>query len=133
MSRKIFVLLFALILIAFPVAIWAADAPPQTHPEVLTLDQCLNLAYQNSSSLKMADKTAELTKLQVRESFAGFLPTVNYSFTGSNYSDKIAQDSYSDKSFSELFQASEKLYAGGTLTSKYQMAKYNLNIAFFIY
>jgi outer membrane protein TolC len=130
MLRKTFILLFALIAITLPNAIWAAaDQQPQPQPEILTLDQCLDLAYQNSPSLKAADKSAELAKLQVREAGAGFWPTVNYSITGSNYTDKTVQNAYSDRGFNEGFSATQKLYTGGLTTSKYQIAKFNLENA----
>jgi outer membrane protein TolC len=130
MLRKTFILLFALIAITLPNAIWAAaDQQPQPQPEILTLDQCLDLAYQNSPSLKAADKSAELAKLQVREAGAGFWPTVNYSITGSNYTDKTGQNGYSNSGFNEGFSATQKLYTGGLTTSKYQIAKFNLENA----
>lgn len=130
MYRKTLILLFVLITMAFPTAIWAMeDSQPQSQPEVLTLDQCLDLAYQNSPSLKAAAKSVEIAQQQLRGARAGFMPTVSYSVTGSNYSDPSAQTGYNDEGIIEIFSVSQKLYTGGLITSRYKIAKYNLDNA----
>ncbi len=131
MFRKNFIFLFILIVMALPTAIWAAeDSQPQSQPEVLTLEQCLDLAYQNSPSLKAADKNVEIAQLQVRQALGGFLPTVNYSITETKSNDPLALTSYMSKEYSTgTLSVTEKLYTGGLSSAKYKITKYSLNTA----
>lgn len=131
MFRKTFILLFVLIAMALPTMIWAAnDVQPQSQPEVLSLDQCMDLAFQNSPSLKAADKNVEIAQLQVRQALGGFLPTVNYSITETKSNDPLALTSYMSKEYSTgTLSVTEKLYTGGLSSAKYKITKYNLNTA----
>ena len=128
MFRKTLIFVLVIIIMALPNMIWAADES-QPQLEVLTLDQCLNLAYQNSAILKASEKSVELAQIQVRTAGGGFWPTINYSVTGSNYSDKTQTNGYSNSGFNEIFSISQKLYTGGLTTSRYKIAKLNLDNA----
>ena len=130
MFRKTFSLLFVMILMTGLTAIWAADQQ-QAQPEVLTLDQCLGLAYQNSPSLKAAAKSVEIANLQVREAWGSFLPMVNYSVgsTQSNSPLSALDPTQATKASNGTLSLSQKLYSGGVETARYQSAKLNLNNA----
>lgn len=131
MFRKSLILFLVCIAMTLPALILAADEPQsQSQPELLTLEQCLNLAYKNSSLLKASAKNVEIAQLQVRQSFGSFLPAINYSITGTASNDPLAMTNYMSKEYSTgTLSITEKIYTGGLLTAKYHLTKYGLDSA----
>lgn len=102
---------------------WAADLAPQSPAEVLTLDQCLEMAYKNSPSLKTAAKNLEIANLQVWEALGSFMPTVTYQL-GANKSN-VPSSTLGPEYTAGMIGITEKLYSGGLLSAKYKIAKFN--------
>jgi outer membrane protein TolC len=131
MFRKTLILLLITVAITLSAMTWAADgSQPQSPVEVLTLEQCLDLAYQNSPSLKVAQKNLEIAQAQLRQAQGSFLPTVNYSITEMKSNDPLASTNFKSNEYSTgTLSITEKLYTGGMLTARLEMAKYGLDTA----
>ena len=82
MNRKLLLVLTLVTVLTIPFITRAAE--PQNQAEIFTLEKCLELAYQNSQTLKAATKGVEIAKEGVHQAQAAFLPTVDYQFAYSS-------------------------------------------------
>ncbi|HBF38302.1 MAG TPA: hypothetical protein DDW50_13390, partial [Firmicutes bacterium] len=110
-----------------PIIAFAADTPKsQSQPqlEVMTLDQCLQTAYENSKQLKSADKSVAIAKESSRQAEAGLFPTVGYSITETKYGVDIPKSSppVDEGSYGSI-SATQNLYNGGATTGAIKVAK----------
>ena len=68
-----------LVMMILPVRTLAADGPqPTKQPEILTLEQCLDLAFQSNKQLQEKEKQLVIAEGAVKEAKGGFWPTLNY-------------------------------------------------------
>ncbi len=118
---------------ALSASAFAADnlqTPDQ--PEVLTLDNCLTIALQNSSDMKAAVQKVKIAQEQLRQVQSGLWPTLGYEIAGSN-SDKDqlaygrAIEIYDSRKLSSAsISLTKPLYTGGQITQGIKVAKSNL-------
>lgn len=126
-----FVLLTAsLILLSFQAL---ASDNPQTvsQPEILSLKQCLDLAFKNNKQIQEKEKQVTIAEGAVKEAKAGFWPTLNYQ--AAREESDVAQfqvgKSYEDRDFVAGISATLPLYTGGMLRNNLKLAKLQLEIA----
>jgi outer membrane protein TolC len=133
----------------FPFVAFAADAPAsQPQLEVLTLDKCLDLAYQNSQSIKQANLNVEKATAAVHQAEGGFWPALNYQLGYSKLSDPIdlgwqpmgtvTNGQYNsgswidakgtDYGYNGSISLTQPLYTGGKLTDGLKLAKLQLTM-----
>jgi outer membrane protein len=81
MKRSIFLTMLALVL-------WTGFGLAQTEPssqEVLTIDQCINIALMNNYDVKAAEKNYDRAKYGLLGTWQGFLPKADISLRGTRY------------------------------------------------
>ena len=81
MKRSIFLTILALVF-------WTGLALAQTEPssqEVLTIDQCINIALKNNYDIKAAEKNYDRAKYGLLGAWQGFLPKADVSLRGTRY------------------------------------------------
>ncbi len=135
MVRKIWIFVFASLLIALPGMVDAADSPFSAEPERPSLDRCLELASQNSQTMKAAKKKVEIAKTEVTEARGAYWPKLDYSL----FADKAQEsmypydaDIYSGASKNESGTAlslTQELYSGGKSAGELRLAKIHLDMA----
>lgn len=127
-----FALLIASLIIMPLQALAASDEPqPVVHPEVLSLEQCLDLAIKNNKQIQEKEKKVTIAEGKVKEAKAGFLPTVAYQATldKSNIEQYQVGMSLEDQKFSAGIVATLPLYTGGMLNYNLDLTKLQLEIA----
>lgn len=124
MYRKIIFVLLVASTIVFPFTVFAEE---QERPTVLTLDQCLEMAYANSQQLKAATQNVLIAKEAVKQAEAGFLATVNYQFSYTRLDEATPPMVPSEDVYRGNISVTQPLYTGGKLTYALQIAKTNLN------
>ncbi len=131
MFRKITVGLVAMLTIVAPFSALAAESPKPAAPEVLTLDQCLDMAFKNNQQLKVAAKNVDITKEAVKEAEAAFWPAVNYKVDQSYSSTEQYKfdNKYRDSQVTGGVSGTLPLYSGGSLEKKLKLAQINLESA----
>ncbi|HOP74203.1 MAG TPA: TolC family protein [Bacillota bacterium] len=123
MFRKI-TLITLIFLLAGSVTTWAVDHPSN----VLTLEKALELAYQNSKSLKAASQKVSIAREDLKKAEAAFVPSVDYSFGLLKYGEE-QQLTQSDEGASGSINATWPIYTGNKLELALQIAKSQLSIA----
>lgn len=88
-------------------------------PEALTLEKCIELAFENSKGLQITSKQVAAKKAALKQALAGFGPTVKYNYSVS----ESEKDSIEIESNDGSLSVEQPLYMGGMLTARYQMAK----------
>lgn len=91
----------------------------EEQPEVLTLEKCIELAFQNSKDLQLASKQVAIKKAALQQAIAGFGPSVKYNYTISEFE----LNSIEIQTNGGNLSLEQPLYMGGTLTALYKMAK----------
>lgn len=130
MHRKVIIYSLVWLAAVLPVnALAAGSHEPPAGLEVLTLDQCLELAYQNSKLLKSAAKAVEIAELQLQGAEEGLMPTARYSISTSQYSDATPQTNNSIEGSNGSISVTQPLYTGGVLSSRIKIAEINLENA----
>ena len=123
MFNKKLILLVSMTLIfgglLIPFNIEAAETGGE--PELLTLEKCIKLAFQNSKDLQLASKQVAIKKAALQQAAAGFGPSVKYNYSVS----EIQEDSSEVDLNGGSLSLEQPLYMGGKLTAGYQMAKLN--------
>lgn len=113
-------LIFSGLLVPFKVN--AADTrKTDQQPEILTLEKCIELAFENSKDLQLASKQVAVKKAALQQAIAGFGPTVKYNYSVSEFEENSAEVEINGGSLS----VEQPLYTGGLLTARYQIAKLN--------
>lgn len=111
-------LIFGGLLISFNVEA-AETIGIEGQPEILTLEKCIELAFQNSKDLQLASKQVAIKKAALQQSVAGFGPSVKYNYSVSEFEENSAEVELNGGSLS----VEQPLYTGGKLTAGYQMAR----------
>lgn len=133
MLRKKIIGVFVLVMMILPVRTLAvADAPQSTkQPEILTLEKCLDLAFQNNKQVQEQEKQVTIAGGAVKEAKAGFWPTLNYQ--AAREKSDVAQYqvgmAYEDHQFAAGVNATLPLYTGGMLRNNLKLARIQLDIA----
>jgi outer membrane protein len=142
MGQKIGLLL-VLIVGLLSSSLFAAE--PTTHSttsvEILSLENCLELAYKNSNQLQTAAKNIQLAQNSVMEASGGFWPTVGYHYQYLNESENSSMSFPSDPYLGDFMDMmnmienngytgtvylNQPLYTGGKLTSLRKLAQLKL-------
>jgi outer membrane protein TolC len=121
-----------LVMMILPVRTLAADGPQSTkQPEILTLEQCLDLAFQSNKQLQEKEKQLVIAEGAVKEAKGGFWPTLNYQ--AAREKSDVAQYQvgmvYEDRQFAAGVNATLPLYTGGMLRNNLKLARIQLEIA----
>lgn len=123
MKNRFLIVILAFAVMVTPIIAFAAeDKAGQTAGEVLTLDQCLQLAYQNSKQLQSQEKSVAIAKETVRSAEAGLFPTVGYELGAAKY-ETVQKSLGSDHGSSGSISVSQNLYTGGQVTNGVKLAK----------
>lgn len=104
----------------------AATASHNNYPaaaEVLSLEQSLELGFQNSPQLKNAAQNVTMATEGVRQASGGFLPTLNYTISSTN------PPSSGGNSYTGTISANINLYNGGKITTGLKLAQLKLDSA----
>jgi outer membrane protein len=128
MRRRLLVITLVIAVMMTPLIAFAANEPvSQPQVEVLTLDKCLTLAYQNSKQLKSAAKSVEIAKESLRQAESGLLPTVSYSISELKYGIDYPKSTLGTKEGSYgSISATQNLYNGGATRGGIEVAKISL-------
>jgi outer membrane protein len=131
MKKRFLIIISAIVVMVTPIVAFAADEP-QTQPqvEVLTLDQCLQIAYENSKQLKSADESVTIAKANLTQAESNLFPTLSYSIAELKYGIDYPLTGYgtTEGSYGYLF-ATQNLYTGGVTTGTIKVAKLSLTKA----
>lgn len=105
-----------------------AETETESKP-VLTLEQCLEMAYANSKQLQEVEKNIAIAKELIKEAEAGFLPSINYEYAGIYSNEPLSplDPSRSKEGYSGKIALTQPLYTGGKLTNALEIAKANLD------
>lgn len=150
MRRNLLVVSLIVAVMMMPLMVFAAgEQTAQPQMEVLTLDQCLDLAFKNSRDFMKATKNVEKTEEAVRQAEGGFWPTLSYQVGYNKFSDPQGQgwvalppqnpsqtspsswiySSGRDDGYSGTISLTQPLYSGGKLTDGLKLARLQLEIA----
>ncbi|HBF39974.1 MAG TPA: hypothetical protein DDW50_22045, partial [Firmicutes bacterium] len=135
MIKKLWVILGITIFMGLPGMIYAADSPVTAEPEMLSLDRCLELASNNSQTVKAAEKKVEIAQTAVTEARGAYWPKLDYSV----FSDKAQEAIYPYDAFvypgastdysGAIISLTQDLYSGGKSANELQLAKIQLDMA----
>jgi outer membrane protein len=118
MKRSIFLSLFAL----FFCANFALAQTEPSSQEVLTIDQCINIALKNNYDVRVAEKNYDKAKYSFWSSWQGFfLPTGGLSYSGSRYRYDVA--SHYQSSYSLGLSFSQTIFDGWNNVANYNYYK----------
>jgi outer membrane protein TolC len=130
MKKRLLVVILAFAVMVTPIIAFAANEQTnQPQAEVLTLDQCLKLAYQNSKQLQSQEKSVVIAKETVRSAESGLFPTMSYTLGAAKYEKGTLKTGYSTEASSGEISVSQNLYTGGMVTCGIKLAKLGLNNA----
>jgi outer membrane protein len=118
MKRSIFLTILALIF-------WTGFGLAQTEPssqEVLTIDQCINIALKNNYDVKAAEKNYDRAKYNFLGTWEGFfLPKVGLSYSGIRYRYDVASQYQSSYGLGLSF--SQTIFDGFNNIANYNYSK----------
>lgn len=130
MKNRFLIVVLAFAVMVTPIMAFAADDKAgQTAGEVLTLNQCLQLAYQNSKQLQSQEKSVAIAKETVRSAEAGLFPTVGYSLGAMKYENPPSPLTTSTEASKGEISVTQNLYTGGQVTGGIKLAKLGLKKA----
>lgn len=133
-------IILGLILISFFIfsfSALAAEENSKTASNGLTLEKALEMAYQNSKSIKNAELKVAAARKKLYEAAGGLLPNLSYGFTGVKSEDDQELQFYdsttktiisipvpnSDEVYSGKLSLTQPIYTGGLLTGNLGIAK----------
>lgn len=112
-----------------PLVTLAADKPAvKAQIEVLSLEQCLDLAVKNSQQIQSAAKSVEIAQAAVKEAQAGLFPSLSYQYNDTYYTDNSLNGD-ADQTASAGLTLSQPLYTGGRLSNTLKLKKLSLESA----
>ena len=126
-----FVLLIAsLIFLSFQV-LASDNSQTVSQPEILSLEQCLDLAFKNNKQIQEKEKQVTIAEGAVQEAKAGFWPTLNYQLKRdeSDLPQYQIGPSYEETEFIAGVNVSVPLYTGGMLRNNLKLARFQLDTA----
>ncbi len=130
MLRKKIICLFVLVIMSLPVRALAADnLQSMAQPEILSLQQCLDLALKNNKQVQEKEKKVTIAEGEVKEAKAGFWPTLNYQAVReeSDVPQYQVGRTYEKTDFKAGVNASVPLYTGGMLKNNLKLARIQLD------
>ena len=92
-------------------------------PEVLSLEKCIELTFENSKDLQLVSKQVAMKKEALHQALASFGPSVKYSYTASEIEEDLAKVEFDYNTGS--LSVEQPLYTGGKLTAGLRIAKLN--------
>lgn len=111
----------------------------QSQPEVVSLDYCLYLAFQNNKQLQASEKNVVIAEDEVNRAKADYWPTVDYQMIQENSDEdqyfvgindyKYDGNGYHDNRLSAGLKASVSLYDGGLRKNNLKLAEIRLDMA----
>jgi outer membrane protein len=135
MIRKTLISFATILFMALPGMVYAADLPLPAEPEMLSLDRCLELAAQNSQTVKAAQKKVEIVAAAVTEAKGAYWPKLDYTLFADKahdpmypYDASIYPEASKDES-GAILSLTQELYSGGESARKLRLAKIQLDMA----
>ncbi|TCL71597.1 outer membrane protein TolC [Hydrogenispora ethanolica] len=128
MFRKVILCLVVLMALALPANSFAAAL---AQPETLTLNQCIDLAFQNNQQIKLAAKNVAIAQEAVKEAEAGFMPSLSYE-AGYSQADPAQYQIGNSLEKTRLaggITGTLPLFTGGKLENALKLAKIKLESA----
>jgi outer membrane protein len=135
MTKKVWIVLGIMIFMGLPGMMYAADSAVTAEPEMLSLDHCLELASDNSQTIKAAEKKVEIAEAAITEARSAYWPKLDYSIFADKAQEAIypydavvypgASTDYSGATIS----LTQDLYSGGKSANELQLAKIQLDMA----
>ena len=120
MKRSIFLSLFAL----FFCANFALAQTEPSSQEVLTIDQCINIALKNNYDVRVAEKNYDKAKYSFWSSWQGFfLPTGGLSYSGSRYRYDVGHPDHYQSSYGLGLSLSQTIFDGWNNVANYNYSK----------
>ncbi len=110
----------------------AENGNSSQQPEIITLESCLHIAFNNSQELKAAAQNITIAKEKVRQAESGIWPTLGYEITASDSDQNQIGwlvGINSQKLSSASISLTQPLYTGGNVTKGIKLAKLNLETA----
>lgn len=131
MIKKVFCCIAALLILVSVPTFAVEQQQNKSLPEVLTLQQCLDLAMQNNKQIQEAKKQVEIAENAVKEAKAGFWPTVQYQVVRdrSDLPQYQVATTYAKTDFKFGINATLPLYTGGILENNVKLAELQLEAA----
>jgi outer membrane protein TolC len=136
-QNRIIVSLFLVSFFIFSFPSLAAEKNIEKVSNALTLENALEMAFQNSKSIQNAELKVSAARKKVNEAAAGLLPNLSYGFTGTKMennqdlqffdpiNNKIVTITVpdSDEAYAGKLSLTQPLYTGGLLTGNLGIAK----------
>ena len=117
MWKAIFIIVTLLTIISFGTA-WSQDVDTS---KPLTLDQCIKIAIEQASNMKLSNLDLKSAKLNLDDARAGYLPTVDVSGQY-QFSDKV-DFGWDKKNYNAQLNASYNIWDGGRRKTGLEQAK----------
>lgn len=122
-NRLIFILIL-IICLSFSFSALAAEQTDDNASNILTLDKALEIAYQNSKNIIIAELKVSSARKKVHEAAAGLYPSLSYRIAGNKFDEnQVVALPDSDEAYGGNLSLSQKLYTGGVLTGNFGIAK----------
>lgn len=102
---------------------WAEESTTNKY----SLEDCLNLAYQNSEEMKTATLKVSKAGYEVKQAEAGFLPSLDYDIYKQD--SRASTDNYSYYEDYGALSLNQSLYTGGKLSATLKQARLDLENA----
>jgi outer membrane protein len=135
MLRNLVMIIGIIVLISLPKTGFAGSSRTVNQPAVLSLSQCLHLAFNNSRQIQAAAKSIEIAEAAVKEAEGGFWPKLDYALFADKaeeaiypYSKKIFSSAATDYSGAAI-SLTQPLYWGGKLSGGLQLAQEQVSMA----
>jgi outer membrane protein len=126
-----------LVFLLVPLRVYAALPVAEPQSAVLSLEQCLRLAFSNSEAVQIAAQNVAKAQEGVKQAQSGFFPTLGYQFGYSNISGDLPVDGwplghplYSPERVTKgSVTLTQPLYTAGKLTYGLKLAQLQLDSA----
>lgn len=127
MPKKVRLMMGIILLFIIP-EMAIADSSPVGNQEVLSLTQCLDLAFKNSQLIQAAAKNVAIAQAAVKEAEGGFWPKLDYSIVAMKaeeaiYPYTVTPYNLSTECSGVNVSLTQPLYLGGKLSNGLKLAK----------
>ncbi len=135
MNRIFKMIVFSILIVGLASTGFALDKSNDQIESALSLDDCLGIAFQNSSQVKAAAQNVKIAEEQLRQAQGGLWPTLSYEIIGADSDQNqvgwlsALKGTDTRKLSSASISLIQPLYTGGQLTSGIKLAKLNLETA----
>ncbi|HBE76304.1 MAG TPA: hypothetical protein DDW65_00755 [Firmicutes bacterium] len=135
MTKTLWISLGIMIFMGLPGMMYAADSAVTAEPEMLSLDRCLQLASNNSQTIKAAEKKVEIAGAAINEARGAYWPKLNYSLIVDKaqeaiypYDEDVFLGASTDDS-GVAISLTKNLYSGGKVSNEIQLVKAQYDMA----